>query len=481
MISIEPASGTSLRLARAWLRLGIAALAGGGILAVLLVLSRTPGVGEALGLQRFFRAALIVHVDLTVLVWFMAFAGVIWSLCGDGRHGRLGYIAIGAASIGTLLLTVSPFLSGAQPSLNNYVPVLRHPLFYAGLALCAAGFALALWRMLATSLPHRFSLAPLRVGALLAAGAGAAALAAFVSAWLALPASDEQGYFEALFWGSGHLLQYQHGLLVALAWLWIADCLGARVIVSPHTLSLLFVLAALPLAASFQLVGLPAGTPDYVAGFASLMTSGHAAMVPLMLVALASIWQLRGVRHPAKSALVASWLLFAVGGVLGFLIRGANVTIPAHYHGAIVGVTLAFMGLAYVLLPQLGFRSAEGPMARMQPLVYGGGQLMHVAGLAWSGGYGVARKVVGADQVLTTLPQRLGMGLMGLGGLIAIVGGLMFVVVCLRAMRPRRQLSASVDASREEQQGQLQQRRVKTCHRVGAAGLMCQPPRPGDK
>jgi hypothetical protein len=27
------------------------------------------------------------------------------------------------------------------------------------------------------------------------------------------------------------------------------------------------------------------------------------------------------------------------------------------------------------------------------------------------------------------------MGMMGLGGLIAIIGGLMFVVVCLKAMR----------------------------------------------
>ena len=39
------------------------------------------------------------------------------------------------------------------------------------------------------------------------------------------------------------------------------------------------------------------------------------------------------------------------------------------------------------------------------------------------------------------LPQVLGMGMMGLGGLIAIIGGGMFVVVVLRAMytRPSRE------------------------------------------
>lgn len=86
-----------------------------------------------------------------------------------------------------------------------------------------------------------------------------------------------------------------------------------------------------------------------------------------------------------KSAFVASFTLFALGGVLGYLIQGVNVVIPAHYHGSTVGVTLAFMGLAYVLLPSLGFARAEGSMAIWQPYVYGFGQLVHVLGLARSG------------------------------------------------------------------------------------------------
>jgi heme/copper-type cytochrome/quinol oxidase subunit 1 len=117
-----------------------------------------------------------------------------------------------------------------------------------------------------------------------------------------------------------------------------------------------------------------------------------------------------------------------------------NVVVPAHYHGSIVGVTLAFMGLAYTLLPVLGFPPVTARFARWQPLVYGGGQLMHVLGLAWSGGYGVQRKVAGAEQVLHTLGERIGMGMMGLGGLIAVVGGVMFVVACLQSMWPARRL-----------------------------------------
>jgi len=120
--------------------------------------------------------------------------------------------------------------------------------------------------------------------------------------------------------------------------------------------------------------------------------------------------------------------------MIGFLISGSTVTIPAHYHGSIVGVTLALMGVCYLLLPQLGFPLRNMRMAIWQPVVYGGGQLLHVAGLVWSGGYGVQRKVAGAEQNLDSIERVAGMGLMGLGGLISAIGGLLFLIVVLRAL-----------------------------------------------
>jgi heme/copper-type cytochrome/quinol oxidase subunit 1 len=93
------------------------------------------------------------------------------------------------------------------------------------------------------------------------------------------------------------------------------------------------------------------------------------------------------------------------------------------------------MGLVYYLLPQLGYATPSGRLATWQPVFYGTGQLMHIAGLVWSGGYGVQRKMTGAEQVLRTSGEIAGMGLMGLGGLIAIIGGLLFVVVVIRAVR----------------------------------------------
>ncbi|MGI9261480.1 MAG: cbb3-type cytochrome c oxidase subunit I, partial [Woeseiaceae bacterium] len=129
--------------------------------------------------------------------------------------------------------------------------------------------------------------------------------------------------------------------------------------------------------------------------------------------------------------------LFAVGGILGFMIAGLDIVIPAHYHGATVGVTIAFMGLTYYLLPRLGFGPLPPRLTFWQPWLYGGGQLIHIIGLAWSGGYGVQRKTAGAAQGLEGIGQTAGMGMMGIGGLISVIGGLLFLIVAWQSLRNR--------------------------------------------
>jgi hypothetical protein len=76
-------------------------------------------------------------------------------------------------------------------------------------------------------------------------------------------------------------------------------------------------------------------------------------------------------------------------------------------------------------------------MAFWQPYIYGGGQLMHIIGLAWSGGYGVQRKTAGVAQGVDRLGEIAGMGLMGLGGLVSVIGGLLFLVVAFVSIRKR--------------------------------------------
>ena len=123
---------------------------------------------------------------------------------------------------------------------------------------------------------------------------------------------------------------------------------------------------------------------------------------------------------------------------MGFMIDGNNVRIPAHYHGCIVGVSLALMGLSYQLLPALGFKKVNFKLSKIQLWIYATGQFMHISGLVWSGGYGVERKVAGAAQGLDSMGRIAGMGLMGLGGLLSAVGGFMFIVIVIKAMMTTR-------------------------------------------
>ena len=103
-----------------------------------------------------------------------------------------------------------------------------------------------------------------------------------------------------------------------------------------------------------------------------------------------------------------------------------------------MGVTLAFMGLSYLLLPRLGYGTPRGRLAASQPYVYAGGQALHIAGLAAAGFMGIQRKAAGAEQGLRSLPEMAAMGVMGIGGVISIIGGFLFLVVALRAIWGRK-------------------------------------------
>ncbi len=439
------------RLALGWLALGIAALAASGILAVLLVLSRTPGVARLFPLADFFRAALVAHVDLSVLVWFLAFAGVLWSLNSTPRFLPAGWVALGLSALGAAAMAIAPF-AGGTPIMANYIPVLDAPAFLAGLALFGLGVMVLVARGLFASPLVGMRLdgsGALRFGLNGAIVATAVALLAFGWSYAAVPATlDAKGYYELLFWGGGHVLQFTWTLLLLVAWLLLADAIGARVPISPRVATLLF---GIGLAAVFA-------TPLIFLAYDVVSVEHHRLQTWLMRfggglaitpVAAAVIWSLLGRRRtsrildprtrPLHAALVMSIVLFGVGGLIGFAIHGSNVRIPAHYHGCIVGVTIAMMGVTYWLLPRLGFAAPPPRLATWQLYLYGAGQLIHIAGLVWSGGYGVQRKVADGAAVERSLEQVAGMGLMGLGGFVAIVGGMLFVAAVIVAVvrRPR--------------------------------------------
>ncbi|MBS3916354.1 MAG: cbb3-type cytochrome c oxidase subunit I [Sulfuritalea sp.] len=431
-------------LARGWLWLGLLALIGSGVLSIVLVLSRAPQFQHLLPAGDFFRVALVVHVDLSVLVWFISLGGILWTLSGNARAHVLNLAALVIAGLGTLLMTLSPFIGRGGPVMANYIPVLEDPVFLWGLMIFGAGSVLLVARSLIAApvpaQPHDGAGA-LRLGLTLSLLPALVAIIAFAWSWLTMP-DDLSGkaYYEILFWGGGHALQFIWTIFMLVAWLWLASACSAGVPMTPRIALLCFALGTvcvllIPIAYLLW--------PAHAVEHRNLLTfaMGLGGGLPILPIALAALIAVRpgtpvaDNARPLRAALLSSIALFCFGGLIGFTIAGSNVKIPAHYHGCIVGVTLALMGLIYHLLPRLGYGLPARRWATFSSYCYAAGQAMHIGGLMWSGGYGVQRKVAGAEQALRSTQEIAAMGIMGLGGLIAIVGGLVFVVVVLGAMR----------------------------------------------
>lgn len=439
-------SEATRKTATGWIFLALSSLVFAGVYSILLVLARTPGVQQIIPFIDFFHIALVVHVDLSILIWLLSVAAALWSLSAGKDLPGWDRFSVLLAAAGTAVVIASPFLGAGSPLMNNYIPILRHPVFYLGLAMFTAGIASHLVRSsltrqgLGTALTGQDAL---RAGLTFSAVITGMAILAFLASFAGMPdAMTGEVYFEFLFWGGGHVLQFAYTLLMLVAWIVLAHGSGCRFVLSPRVTLLFLLIAALPvITVPFLYVAHDVLSPGHRLAFTELMKYGGLSCLPVGLAVVASLWNAprpEGDGRYLRSALESSLALFTAGGVLGFLISGLDIVIPAHYHGSTVGVTIAYMGLIYYLLPRLGFGAVPPRLAFWQPYIYGGGQLMHIAGLAWSGGYGVQRKTAGLAQGVDRLGEVAGMGLMGLGGLISVIGGLLFLLIAYKSIRTRR-------------------------------------------
>lgn len=433
--------------ARFWILLSLASLALAGVLALLLALSRTPGIQEYLP-TNFFRSALVTHVVFSVVIWYLGMAAALCTHLVATRSGP-GDPAITtgvcrfapALATGGLLFLLVPFSFGlGEPSLNNYVPVIGHPIFGAGLLLLAVSFSMPFYRVLS------WSDDPDPDACLFCARGMAAvwflALLCCALAALTMPSGLQSVPFnETLFWGAGHLLQFVNFLMMVLVWQDVGRRLHGVSPLSPELLRVVVILVVgVAVVAPFFYLFLDPRDARLSLYFTTLYQLGLIVQPLLVVLGLAGTLLCRGMRPGAVQGLglCLSCLLFAVGGLFGYALGEGDTRTPAHYHLVIGGLMLALMTvLASVLLPWLG-RS----LPRMRPVLwclglYAGGQLVHAGGLFIAGSFGIARKTAGASQGLNSLTEILAMLAMGGGALVAVVGGAAFVwMVGLRLLGP---------------------------------------------
>lgn len=434
---------------RGWALLALVALALSGFALLMPALSKMPGLDSAIDWPAdFFQKGLVAHVALSFIVWFLAVIAVIALTAlrmPDARDSLLpGSLGLALAALGTLAIAAAPF-SGGAPSLNNYVPTIVHPLYFAGLGCVAAGVLMPVVQML----PRLIGTTERGTGsertALLALGLlymAALAAVAIAAQQLAAPPRDYDT-IERLFWGGGHLMQFVNValLLVVLERLGRIACAGS-----------IFGEGAGAWAAGILFLAGAGGLAIY--GLTEIRGEAHlAAFTELqyafagpVLIAAAGALQAR--RHwrmatdpVAVIAVVLGALVFLVGCALGLFVDGADTRTPAHYHGVIGGINIALYGLFYCeILPSLGVRPPKQRLALAQIIVYALGQTSFIAGLFLAGGMGAARKSMGTGLEGGGAAQFAALALRDVGLLLAVLASAMFIVVALVALvkRPGR-------------------------------------------
>jgi len=439
--SLPKAEGARLQVASGWLAIAVGFLLASGIYPLLLALARTT---YEMPWKDFFYTALVLHVDFTVLWWLLAIAAVFWTLASSDKGLMWSKLAMLLVVVGGIYAAVAPLLADANPLTNNYVPMLEDNRFFRkGLYLLGCGVLILVLRAIFTiSWKDLFSdeVGAVRFGIWSSAVAGLMALVALVWSYFSLHGMVEplvgRAYYETLFWAGGHVLQFTHTLLLMVAWLWLASICGARLRGGFKPVTGLFVITLLcVLITPWPYLSREVSDPEFMSWFVWLMRDGNG--VAPFFVGLMVFWGIMKGALPTKEnhhlymSLLFSVGLFALGGVLGLFIGESSTLITAHYHGSIVAVTMAFMAMTYYWLPQFGFAVPNLKWAKIQVYAYAVGQFTHIIGLAWGGGHGMKRKVVGTTQDIGVQAFITPQDLVGLGGVVAVLSGVLFAIVVL--------------------------------------------------
>ncbi len=440
-----------LRCARYWLGLAVGVLVVAGLFSLVVVIGRMPPFDRWVTDPLFFKRGLVVHVNLALVAWFYSFvAALLFLLPGRRAPGWIAQHSPHISAVGVAMLLLAAGLPDSRPVLSNYVPMIDHWLFGAGQVLFAIGVLASFFgrRLFPTREPRPgfFSLPDAaRIGLRATAVGLVLAAVTFAISWSRTnPDLATDVYYELLMWGGGHVLQLTCSVAMVTVWLILLGSAFGKSPVSRNAAAILFFAMMAPWIFSPFLALEGTSSSAYRTGFTDLMRWSIFPVVSIFLYfCLRELvrqrkqgnLELASLSDPRIAGFLISAALTVFGFALGAAIRGSNTMVPAHYHASIGGVTAAFMTVSYLMLGAFGLAPTTPKLKRTaawQPVVYGVGQMVFAAGFAIAGAYGMSRKAYGAEQASRGLGESIGLGVMGMGGFIAIAGGVLFlVVVCV--------------------------------------------------
>jgi cytochrome c oxidase subunit 1 len=458
---------------------GVVFLLLGGIAAILLALTRWQAV-HLLPVDWFYRI-LTFHGLNMLIFWILFFeVAILYFTCTTPLNARLfsrgvAWVSFAMMLAGAVMTNVVILQGKATVMMTSYLPLLAHPLFYLGIILVAVGTLVGVFNFFATLYIARRDRTYTGSVPLVTFGATAAAIIAVVTllhgaivmiptftfsmGWTAQP---DPMWYRMIWWGLGHQSQQVNVCAMVAVWYLVATITTGAKPVNETVCRGAFVLYILfiNLASAHHLLvdpGVGAAwkiwNTSYAMYLAVLASMIHGFTVPASVeVAMRAKGYGRGLfgwiiaapwRNPAFSAVVLSVLIFGfVGGITGVTLGTQQINIIAHntlritghFHATVVGgTTLAFMGLAYYVIPLMFRRDfIWRGLARVQPWLFGGGILMVSFGMSFAGSLGVARRTYDIDHAGVYGPAaHLFLGLMGLGAIIAVLALIIFAVLCV--------------------------------------------------
>jgi cytochrome c oxidase subunit 1 len=416
----------------------------------------------------------IIFFEMAVLY----FAGPVL-LSSRLPAASVGWVAFGLMLLGMLVANAMVLQGKADVLFTSYPPLQAHPLYYVGIILFAVGALAVTALFFATLVVARKERTYAGSIPLVSFGALTAAIIAVITLlhgaaiyiptllWsLGLMTVDPQVY-RMVWWGLGHSSQQINVAAHVSIWYLMAALTVGGVVVNEKISRMAFVLYVLfiSMASAHHLLVDPGMGPawkiwntSYAMYLAVLASMVHGFTVP---AGIEMGQRLRGYTRgafewlkkapwgdPGFSGAALSVVIFGfLGGVTGVTIGTEQINIiahntlrvPGHFHTTVVGGTaLAFMAVTYYVLPLI-FRKrvAFWGLAKIQPYLFGLGIVILAMSMIFQGIFGVPRRhwdVSFANapfQVEYHPAVQLFQATMGIGGLLAIAGGLAYILIAV--------------------------------------------------
>lgn len=454
----------------------------GGVAALLLVLTRWPAV-HLLDATWFYR--ILTFHGLNMLIFWILFMEVaILYFLGTSLlkvklfSKKIAWAAFGLMIVGAVMTNYIVLAGEADVLMTSYLPILGHPLFYLGIILFAVGTLVALYNYFAgvyvawKNKTYGQTMPLVAFGGLVAAIIavvallhGAVALVPTFTFSIGLTPEPDPMWYRMVWWGLGH--QSQQVNVVAMVSVWyLMSHLTSGGIVLNETVSrgafLLYILFINLASAHHLLVDPGVGAAwkiwntSYAMYLAVLASMIHGFTIPAGLEAgmrikgytkglFGWLWNAPW-KNPGFSGFFLSLVIFGfIGGITGVTLGTQQINIlahntlriPGHFHSTVVGGTsLAFMGLTYYVVPLLFQREYSfKPLARIQPYIFALGIVLLSLGMSFAGSTGVGRRVWDIDTAgIYGATSHLMLGIMGIGGVLAFTGLILYVLLTVHAV-----------------------------------------------